>query len=155
MIFGKSLLRIADSPDPPSFNICNTAHIIDDLPRFWIHEETVDGKVPAVNILSCRGKGNLGGMAAILVFRLFPVGGDLMGMVTIADEDHAETDTHGIGPGKKGPNHVRAGGGHDIVILRGLTPEEIPNTAADEKRLMAGETEVPHNAERSLTHHPS
>jgi hypothetical protein len=75
-------------------------------------------------------------------------------MVTLADEDHAETDPHGIGPGKKGLNHVRAGGGHDIVILRGLTPEEIPNTAADEKRLMAGETEGPHNAERSLTHHP-
>jgi hypothetical protein len=91
-------------------------------------------------------------MAAILVFRLFPVSGNFIEKVAFTYEDHAETHSHGICPGKEVLNRVRAGGGYDIVIFRGLSPEEIPNAATDEKRLMAGTAQGADNTESSLPH---
>ena len=150
MILGKAFFRRADGPDDLFFQIRPAAHIIDDLPRLGIHKETVDRKIPAVNVLPGGGEGYPGGVASVPVIRFLPVGRHFVVMPSLPDQDHPEGGPDGISLRKDFHNLLGTGGGDHVVIIGFLSPEEIPDAAADEKSFPAGPAQGPDNGDSPL-----
>ena len=86
MILGETLIRIADRPDEAPFDVSTAVDVIDDPARLRIHEETVDRKIPAADILLGGGEDNPGWVASVVVAGFHPEGGHLVRASPLDDE---------------------------------------------------------------------
>ncbi len=138
MILGETLIRVADRPDEAAFDIATAVDVIDDPARLRIHEQTVDRKVPATDILLGGGEDDSRGVASVFITGFHPEGGHLVRASPLDDENDAETGADGNRPGKKRPDLFRPGRGDDVEILRRHAADEIADAAAHQKGLVAG-----------------
>jgi hypothetical protein len=138
VIFGETLFRIADRADEAPFNVSEALHTIDDPSRLRIHEEAIDRKITPPDVILGGCEGNPGWVASITVVRFRPEGGDFVRHTALDDEADAETLTDGDSAGKDPSDLLRPGRCDDIIVLRLLTADGIPDAAAHPEGLMTG-----------------
>ncbi len=148
-----ALLGVADRPDETPFDVSAPLDIIDDPARLRIHEEAVHGEVTAADILLGGRKGDPRWAASVVVTGFHPESSHLVRMSPFDDEDDTEAGADGNRPCKKSPDLLRPCRGDDVEILRRHASNDIADTAADEKGLMARRTQSSDNGYSIIQRH--
>jgi hypothetical protein len=95
MILCKALVRISDCPDYTVLDILLAADIIDDVPRYRIHEQGVDGEVAAAHVPMCAREFDMRRSASIFIATLGTKCGDFITVAFLNHNHDAKTYTHG------------------------------------------------------------
>ena len=137
LVLPEALIGLPDASDQPLFHILQAAHVIVN-DAVAVHQQSVDGDVPADHILlGDIGVNDGNGMTAVLIGRVLPEGRDFVNAAVQDDADGSKTLALGDDVGK--PLHHLTGNRvrGQIVIVGLVAQKQVAHRASHDIKLFS------------------
>jgi hypothetical protein len=149
VVLGEAGGGVADGTDEAALEVVAAGSEVEHAVGQRIVEESVNGEIPARDVLPRVGFKTYGlRMAAVPIGVVGAKGGYFDMPAGFLDKDDAEVGADEIGVGEQLLKPRRRGVGGDVEIQGSDSEQQVADTAADEKRLMIVLTESADHSER-------